>query len=222
MDEVRPEYPRVFACKTCGKLVKNKTYNRNPKYCSHACARKAQFPLAEKQRFWLKVDKHEDDLCWEWQGQIGSAGYGVFCVSSKPVSAHRYSWELSNGPIPEGMFICHSCDNPRCVNPAHLFLGTPLDNSLDMIAKGRGCTGDRNPMRIHPDRRARGERQGAHKLTDKQVLEIRQRYADGETNQTRLAAEYGVYRTTIARIVNGKHWTHLNIDHRVIPPPKTD
>src|SRR3989304_4885937 len=95
-----------------------------------------------EERFWEKVDKSQgDDSCWIWMGaraENGIYSYGQFRLDNeRRVVAHRYVYELQNGPIPEGMFICHHCDNPPCVNPSHLFLGTPRDNNLDSIAKGR-------------------------------------------------------------------------------------
>lgn len=89
--------------------------------------------------FWTRVTKGES--CWEWQGNRNRLGYGVIRVEpgrlARRVLTHRFSWELHNGPIPSGLFVCHRCDNPPCVNPAHLFLGTMRDNTRDMMAKGR-------------------------------------------------------------------------------------
>jgi hypothetical protein len=88
-------------------------------------------------RFWAKVQRGEG--CWEWQGANNGKGYGCFGKEgSRPYYAHRFSWELHAGPIPDGLFVLHRCDNRRCVNPEHLFLGTQGDNMRDMIAKGRG------------------------------------------------------------------------------------
>ena len=99
--------------------------------------------------FWAHVEKLPNG-CWEWQAGRISTGYGGFYLpDGQRVSAHRYSYTLANGAIPAGIFVCHRCDNPPCVNPSHLFLGTPRDNTHDMIAKGRKA---QNPTRTHCDR----------------------------------------------------------------------
>lgn len=89
-------------------------------------------------RFWAHVDvSGGKDQCWPWRGPINSSGYGVFKFHADIYLSHRFAWELTNGKIPDGMFVCHHCDNPPCCNPAHLFIGTPKDNAQDAMKKGR-------------------------------------------------------------------------------------
>jgi HNH endonuclease len=88
-----------------------------------------------KKLFWKKVVKSDD--CWEWTGYLDIGGYGRLNRGRKVISAHRYSWILENGPIPDDLCVLHKCDNRKCVNPSHLFLGTRVDNIMDMVAKGR-------------------------------------------------------------------------------------
>lgn len=152
-----------------------------------------------EDRFWAKVAGVGQDQCWEWTAATSKDGYGLFW-DNKAAKAHRVSYELHKGEIPKGMCVCHSCDNPGCVNPAHLWLGTVADNNADMAEKGRaksGYSGGGPP----------GEKHGRSKLAEAQVKEIRRRYP--RVNQRELAALFGVSRSQIGRIVNGEHWTHL-------------
>ena len=151
-----------------------------------------------KDRFWKKVNKLETGkCCWEWSACLNNKGYGEFKVNSKDIRAHRFSFQLHyNRLIQEGMCILHSCDNRKCVNPSHLSEGTNQDNTTDMINKGRG-------------NKAKGERNGTSKLTETQVLEIREKYSQGGTTQQKLGEEYGVNRSLIGAIVRYELWTHI-------------
>ena len=130
--------------------------------------------------------------CWEWVGYFGAGGYGAMSRGGKNCSAHRISYEAYKGPIPKGMVVRHSCDNPACINPDHLSIGTQKDNMADRDARGR--------------RDVKGEQIGTAKLTETEVLEIK---ASSESLVT-LAARYGVDRSNIWQIRSGKSWKHLN------------
>lgn len=154
--------------------------------------------LTEKdiERFWSKVDKKSEDECWGWFGFKSKYGRSHFRVKDKKYFIHRISWVIHNGEIPEGLCVCHACDNPTCTNPAHLFLGTQKDNILDMEAKGRS---------LH----LAGEQHYKSKLTEKEVVEILQKYVPFVYTTGMLAKEYGVDKTTIGYIINGKTWKHI-------------
>ena len=99
--------------------------------------RRLSMMSSPQERFWARVNKGLPKECWEWKSASVRGGYGQISVNGKRAIASRMSWELHNGKIPNGMFVCHHCDNPPCVNPGHLFLGTNFDNALDRTQKGR-------------------------------------------------------------------------------------
>lgn len=171
-----------------------------------------------KQRFFESIDKNAPNGCWVWTGALNHCGYGRISICRKGYFAHRVSYELFRGPIPEGMYVCHHCDNPACVNPDHLFAGTQEDNLHDAATKGRLCTEKRRASyrygndswpATHPNRIARGERTNTAKLTKDQVIDIRRRYALKETSQRALAREYNVTQSSIWHIVRRLSWTHI-------------
>lgn len=198
--------PRVArACKHChGTFFVSPSVLRsrpgNGSYCSKACryaaAHGARLPARADPRsvvvrFWERVRKSAG--CWLWIGQR-AGDYGEMRVGERRERAHRISWQLAYGPIPDGLFVCHTCDNRRCVRPDHLFLGTPADNSRDMSYKGRAAHGERNP---------------SAKLRAAEVVLIREKFALGGHTLASLGREFGVTPVAIRHIVHGRNWRRL-------------
>jgi HNH endonuclease len=154
-----------------------------------------------EDRFWAKVVKGPD--CWEWSGWRDRKGYACFDYPGGR-KAYRFSWEIHNGPIPPGLCVCHHCDNPSCVNPEHLFLGTIADNNADMVRKGRNGFG---PVTL--ECRPRGEAHTRAKVTEEQVREIRRLNALG-IGYRRLSKEYGLSRPSIQAITRRRSWKHVS------------
>lgn len=151
--------------------------------------------------FWSKVESQDEvRACWEWQGARKPKGYGNVRINNQYLLAHRVAFELGNGPIPDGLIVCHICDNPSCCNPSHLMLGTTKSNSADMVLKNR---------QKKPEHAARGSVNGNSKLTEKDVLDIRRRYREGAMNQYELADQFGVTQSAVGAIVRGKTWRHV-------------
>lgn len=164
----------------------------------------------DAERFWSRVKRGAEADCWEWAAARAAHGYGhthVACRGGRrQMGAHRRAWELTHGPIPDGLCVCHRCDNPPCCNPAHLFLGTPADNNADMVAKGRARSGPKPPgSRIG---RSPGERNAGSKLTEANVREIRAMLAMG-VSRAAVASAYGVSIGAIRRIHTGEGWSHV-------------
>lgn len=152
-------------------------------------------PRSLADRFWSKVSTGESETCWPWLASRKDNGYGqAYDIrTNKPVGAHRLAWELAYGPIPDGLSVLHACDNPPCVNPAHLFLGSPRANSMDMVSKSRQAFGERN---------------GLSRLTKEKVLEARTLRAGGLTLKA-IAQREGVSLQTIHHAISGRTWSHV-------------
>jgi hypothetical protein len=187
-------------CKNCGKaFAAYRRYEVVQKFCSAACAVVGRrVPLAE--RFWKFVSKDADG-CWRWTGaaNLTRGGYGRFAVAAGDIrNATHVVWELTRGPIPDGLWVLHRCDNPPCVNPDHLFLGTPGDNSRDMVAKKRhkGI-----PVETIP----RGERHYKATVTAVQVRAIRK---DPRCARV-VASEYGINEKHVYKIRQRTVWAHI-------------
>src|SRR5437762_1733270 len=156
------------------------------------------------QRFWSHVDIDISDACWNWNLKCYNTGYGSFGVKGKILRAHRVVYFLTYGSIPDGMQVLHHCDNRKCCNPVHLWLGTNADNQADKKAKRRGRSWIY--VRTHPRSTPyplRGEKSPTAKLKDAQVIEIVERYRQGGITQTELARIYGVSSGTISHYIHG-------------------
>ena len=193
MDNSEPTVPYGYCQCGCGR--RTKPYRNTNATYGHVAGEPAKYlsghggirPLLE--RFSERVDKRGPDDCWEWTAGRIPEGYGRITHRRKRYDAHRLAWEIANGrPVPEGMEVCHRCDNPPCCNPAHLFVGTTLDNALDRERKGRGLTG-RSPNA---------------KLTADSVREIRR--LAGSVPQAELACRYGVATSTVNDVVKKRSW----------------
>lgn len=149
-----------------------------------------------EDRFWNKVKILKENDCWEWKYCKDKDGYGGFELThGNKQRAHRVSWELNYGPIPANLFVLHHCDNPSCVNPKHLFLGSASDNNKDCKNKGRARGGG-----------VKGEKNKMAKLTEKQVIEIREKYIPYKYSTYQLAKEYGMHASQIHKIVRNENW----------------
>lgn len=166
-------------------------------------------------RLWSRVKRGTTKECWEWTGYRTKPGYGMLSIralSKMPLYAHRLAWELTHGPIPEGLHVLHQCDNPPCCNPDHFFLGTQRDNNFDRDRKGRVASGDRNGSRTRPDRRAVGERCGSSKMTESKVRKLRRAWARGDATQRELAKRFDISQQQVSTIVSRQHWRHVGED----------
>lgn len=166
--------------------------------------------ISDINRFWSNVAfTANPNVCWEWTGMLSKPEpYGRFSLKGKKYSSHRLSYFLSNKEDPKELLVLHKCDNHKCVNPNHLFLGTNADNMVDKIKKGRLKAFPKGQKRKDSEKRP-GTLNHMAKLTEINVLDIRDSYSKGEKRRFELAKEYKVSEKLIANIVNRKTWIHI-------------
>ncbi len=186
-------------CERCGNPIRRKPYDTpssflKRRFCGYSCSNKTRtftrVPMQE--RFWCKVKIGAPTECWEWKAAVHPDGYGWFTgnPTDRPRHAHRFAYQLSKGDIPDNLWVLHTCDNRICVNPNHLYLGNRRDNIKDCVDRNRTCYGERNPR---------------SKLTEKQVVEIRQLRRDG-VKQATIASVFGIAQSCVSQIEHRQRW----------------
>lgn len=150
----------------------------------------------QQERFFAKINRHPETGCWEWTAGLDRDGYGVFKLGGKKKGAHRVSWEHFNGEIPDDIMVLHKCDNRKCANPEHLYLGDNRRNMYDAIRRRR--TVDNS-----------GEANGRAKLTEDMVRDIRRVCADGTMTQQEVAKKYNLNKEHVSAIILRKIWRHI-------------
>lgn len=178
----------------CGKVVEVNGYNLTSGI-TRSCKVGGCRGVSDLDWFWNQIDRTSS--CWNWLGWKTKKGYGELRFEGRTVRAHRLSYELKKGDIPDGLFVLHRCDNPSCVRPDHLFLGTLAENCRDRHRKGRTAFGSRN---------------GWSKLTEPEVKSIRKLAATGHLLQKEIASQFGVTSENIGHILSGKTWRHVHVD----------
>ena len=152
------------------------------------------------QSFWSRVKTGKPEECWPWTGDLNWYGYGRICIWGERWITSRLAWFLTNGKIEKGMSVCHKCDNPPCCNPAHLFLGTTKQNSLDAVTKGR---------------QLKGVEHGMCRLKESEVIEIRKLYPQGNTLKI-ISERFHISESHASRIILRKSWAHVWLSHFIV------
>ena len=186
--------PFAFKRRTPGK---GRTTKRVARYADLSKPVFSKTALAAGKHILERISISESG-CWEWTKHLNHCGYGCMTFRNGPKLAHRISYSVFVGDIPDGMNVLHRCDNRKCVNPDHLFIGTQADNVADMLLKGRNKS---NP--------ARGERTHSAKLTDEAVLTIRSMYVPRKVTLKLLGDMFGVCEAVVHNVVHGKTWRHV-------------
>lgn len=189
-------------CVQCGEIFKiwpSDLKTSKGKYCSNRCQLDWQgHPDRVLEKFWKHVKIDSMTGCWQWTGGKNEFGYGIFCTDKRRIRTHRYCWELFKEPIPKGMCICHHCDNPSCINPDHMFIGTQAENMADMRKKHRGSTKPRP-----------GTENPAAKLSEQQVRIIFS--MNGTVRAEEVAQVFNVKKTSVYNIWSRITWKHLDL-----------
>lgn len=192
-----PRRPSIeTTCRVCEKpiTIAASMYDSGVRCCSKQC--QAQGQRKQPERIWRFGERTEQG-CLTWTRSRHKWGYGFIRVDEQAQLVHRIAWELTYGPIPDGLWVLHRCDNPPCFEPTHLFLGTQADNTADMDAKGR-----RRSRAVH------GAEQGSALLTDDIVRQIRAQRFQGMTLKS-IAAAHGIHVSTVSLVANRKSWRHV-------------
>lgn len=201
----------ISTCESCGKKFEwYRAKKKTPRFCSGECRGKAVYQWRSRRGFSWKEKSDEEiekmmkicfldriektESCWIWTGSKTNRGYGIFTITGKVMSAHRLAWKIHKGEIPNGLIIRHLCNNPICVNPDHLALGTFQDNSDDRVKAGNTQKGSKNNLA---------------KLNESQVIEIKKLLKQGISG-AEVGRRFGVTRSGINSIKNNITWKHVN------------
>jgi HNH endonuclease len=204
--------PVLLQCQYCRTIFPIKpSHAATTRYCSRPCHYAAKMrPLAERFAYYVPQGL-SPDVCWNWLGKVSGAGYGRIRMGgagTKLAGAHKVAWELIHGPIPKGMFVCHRCDNPPCVNPGHLFVDFPKGNTQDALRKNRMSHGKKHSEAILASSYdGRGEKNNHAKLQASDIYTIRT--LSPAMTFTAISQRYHVSISAISKIVHRRTWKHL-------------